>query len=166
MTTHLCLMCNVEKDEEEFHRDSQRKSGRRPYCKPCINEKRRGYRSPNANVNNRKWKTTTRAEKYKRNPRKYLWDTAKVRAKKNGTPFTITVDDIPNTKICPITYRYMNVLENDSEDGMSLDRIDNTKGYVPGNVWIISRKANRLKSDGDIKMFKRILEYMEGHLGE
>ena len=30
----------------------------------------------------------------------------------------------------------------------SLDRIDNKKGYVKGNVAVMSYKANRLKNDG------------------
>ena len=32
------------------------------------------------------------------------------------------------------------------ENSPSLDRIDPTKGYVKGNVWIISHKANVFKS--------------------
>lgn len=33
----------------------------------------------------------------------------------------------------------------------SLDRIDNRMGYVPGNVWVISWKANRMKSDASME---------------
>ena len=29
----------------------------------------------------------------------------------------------------------------------SIDRIDNTKGYVPGNVIVMSHRANKLKGD-------------------
>ena len=47
----------------------------------------------------------------------------------------------------------------------SLDRIDSTKGYVPGNVWVISNKANRMKSNAaaeELIIFaKSVLDYWD-----
>jgi len=42
----------------------------------------------------------------------------------------------------------------------SLDRIDTTKGYIKGNVCIVSYKANSLKYDGSLHEFKAVLDYM------
>ena len=37
------------------------------------------------------------------------------------------------------------------ENSPSLDRIDPGKGYVKGNVQVISMQANRMKNDGSIE---------------
>ena len=42
----------------------------------------------------------------------------------------------------------------------SIDRIDNTKGYVKGNVCIISNRANAIKRDGSAEEHLKIYEYM------
>jgi hypothetical protein len=44
----------------------------------------------------------------------------------------------------------------------SLDRIDPTKGYVPGNVAVISHKANTMKSNATIDEIRALLRYLEG----
>jgi hypothetical protein len=75
---------------------------------------------------------------------------AKLRAKNKGLPFDITVEYIENIlpDNCPVfntpfIYRGNGVA---GEKSPSLDRIDPVKGYVEGNVVVISSKANNIKS--------------------
>jgi hypothetical protein len=48
----------------------------------------------------------------------------------------------------------------------SLDRIDPTKGYVPGNVWVISWRANQIKPDATLQELKQIVIGLEKRLSE
>ncbi len=43
----------------------------------------------------------------------------------------------------------------------SLDRLDPTKGYVPGNVFVISNRANIIKNDGTAAEHRMIANYIE-----
>lgn len=78
------------------------------------------------------------------NPKKYLTLVAKSRALKRDVEFSITEDDFEIPEKCPILGVEFNY---GTEYAMSLDRKDNSKGYIPGNVWIISKKANSMKSN-------------------
>jgi hypothetical protein len=40
----------------------------------------------------------------------------------------------------------------------SLDRKNSSEGYVPGNVWVISWRANDLKRDGTLAEFRAMVE--------
>jgi hypothetical protein len=73
---------------------------------------------------------------------------AKSRAKKNNMEFDITVTDIPKSKNCPLLgIPLIKGVKKITENSPTIDRIDNTKGYVRGNVRIISAKANRSKNN-------------------
>lgn len=157
----ICASCKAEKSLEDFHRDRQRKCGFHSYCRTCVKERQKGYQSPTHNARNRIHYRTKRAECYRRDPLHYLWRTAYHRSKQNGVEFSIVKDDIKLNRICPIFGIELDVLTNNAETGMSLDRVDNTKGYVPGNCVVISRKANRLKGDGTVEQFKALIKYME-----
>jgi hypothetical protein len=47
-----------------------------------------------------------------------------------------------------------------SDNSPSLNRIDNDKGYVKGNVEILSNRANRLINDGTLEEFRKIVAYI------
>jgi hypothetical protein len=73
---------------------------------------------------------------------------AKMRSKAKGMEFTIEVDDVVIPDYCPMTGRAINVNSGKSgayKNSPSLDRIDNAKGYVPGNIQVISQLANAMK---------------------
>lgn len=82
-------------------------------------------------------------------PETRMYQRAKQRAKKNGREFTITVDDIVIPDRCPILGIEINV--NSGKSGAfynspSLDRIDNSRGYTPDNVQVMSQRANVMKA--------------------
>ena len=81
----------------------------------------------------------------------YLWLRAKERAAKLGREFTIEVADIKIPDTCPLLgiaiQAGTGVKGAQGSCSPSLDRIDSGRGYTPDNVWTISLKANRMKSD-------------------
>ena len=84
-------------------------------------------------------------------PDKVLFDVARKRARANRQEFTITVDDVVVPAVCPLLGIALapGFLVADA-GSPSLDRIDSSKGYVPGNVWVISHKANRMKQNATV----------------
>ena len=101
-------------------------------------------------------------------PRLKLLYAARSRAKKNGLECTITVDDIVIPEFCPalgikLEPRVGAGRSNREEIGCSpsLDRIDNSKGYVPGNVAVISLRANMIKTDATAAELKAVASYIE-----
>lgn len=78
---------------------------------------------------------------------------ARKRAKKQDIECTITVGDFIPITHCPLLGIKLNFSATGRgfhDDSPSIDRIDPSKGYVPGNVWIISSRANRIKSNATL----------------
>jgi hypothetical protein len=86
-----------------------------------------------------------------RHPNRRMWSVAKQRARKYGVEFSIDPSDIVIPPVCPVfgfplrsgVGRSKGPGGND--DSPSLDRIDPSKGYVKGNVRVISHMANSMK---------------------
>jgi len=96
-------------------------------------------------------------------PVRYLLHSARYRAKKAGTEFTITFEDLEIPEVCPvfgIPLRY--TPGSRTANSYSIDRRDNSKGYVKGNVRVISWKANMYKGDLTIEEVESLLRYMKG----
>lgn len=90
-----------------------------------------------------------------------MWENAKKRAKENGVRFTLTLDDMPEIpEICPVLGIPIvpNTVAGPLDSSPSLDRIVRAQGYVPGNVRIISNRANRLRSDATADELRLVAE--------
>ena len=73
-----------------------------------------------------------------------LLNNARGRSKRKFIEFSIDRDDINIPNVCP--YLKTKFVFGDYNTSMSLDRIDPNKGYVKGNIQVISSKANRMKN--------------------
>lgn len=99
--------------------------------------------------------------------RRGLFGTARKRARAKDREFTIKIEDIemPKDGLCPILgvplKKHRGKMERHTP---SLDRIDQDKGYVPGNVRVISWWANYLKETLTVEQLERMLAYTKGDL--
>jgi hypothetical protein len=94
------------------------------------------------------------------NPERLMLVAARKRAKKSGMECSITIEDIVIPDRCPIDGL---PLERGMGDrAPSLDRIDNSRGYVPGNVAVISKLANTIKNSGTALQHEQIAAWMRG----
>jgi hypothetical protein len=92
---------------------------------------------------------------------------AKVRAKKENLPFDLDAEELCKTieSVCPITGLVINFskIQNGSDDTPTLDRIVPERGYVNGNVKIISNRGNWLKGNLNIEICENIINYLKRH---
>ena len=93
-----------------------------------------------------------------------IWRRIKDTAKQRGLEFDLTEEDIIIPTHCPLLNIPLD-FNGSRYNSPSLDRIDNTKGYVKGNVWVISELANRMKNGATIEQlltFAKNINYIFG----
>jgi hypothetical protein len=87
---------------------------------------------------------------------------ARRRCKLSSLEFDVNTSDFEYVTHCPVLNIPFSMEWNNLETtAMSIDRKDNTKGYVKGNVHIISLEANRKKSNSSIEELEKIIAYMK-----
>jgi len=144
----ICSCCGIEKLIKEFPWKMKKAGLKDSVCKKCQSEAKKEWLRDNKAV--------------------ALFRRAKRRARENGLEFDISIEDVIIPKICPV----LGIpIESDVENPNlancpSIDRVDNTKGYVKGNIQVISFRANNLKSSGSIEEHRKIIEYMERHVNK
>ena len=90
---------------------------------------------------------------------------ARERAKTSNIECTITLDDIMIPERCPVLG--IPIVSNTGArhpGNPSLDRHDNSKGYVPGNVHVISLRANLIKNNATPDELERVALYAKAGL--
>ena len=120
-------------------------SGTRDVCKKCSKTIQQTEKL------NRDWKVDAA---------KLLYKNIKSRCKRIGREFSIELDDIIIPKKCPVFG--FDLKREDRETWMcapSVDRIDSSKGYIKGNVTVVSRRANILKRDATVEELEQLFNY-------
>lgn len=135
----ICIDCSAEL---LVHRNSGKKR-----CESCNKiQARKAVRQYNAKDPERAWKRVRDGYKKRTtaDPRLKLLYSSRSRAALLGLQHSILVDDIVIPNRCP-------VLDVPFVEGTyhtpSLDRINSTKGYIPGNVQVMTHQANAMKNN-------------------
>jgi hypothetical protein len=106
-----------------------------------------------------------------KDPKGHLLAQAKMRAKRDGLPFDISIDTLLWPTHCPVLgielcYDKAPLARREGWKNRSctatLDRHVNELGYVVGNVNVISHRANRIKSDATAEELMAVARYAAG----
>lgn len=96
-----------------------------------------------------------------------IFDLIKNRAERTGIEFSVKFESIEWPTHCPVLGMKLNYLEptgKQNSDSPSFDKIDPNKGYIKGNVKVISLRANRIKFDASLDELKKVYLYMKENL--
>ena len=107
-----------------------------------------------------------RRERYKETCTRLMWDRAKARARAKGLCFNLVPEDVVIPVCCPVLGLPLVVgggKTGPTPNSPSLDRMDNTLGYIKGNIQVISYRANILKRDATIEELRAVLAYVEAN---
>jgi len=150
----ICNKCKEHKPKLHFTKDTKYKDGVRKTCKACRNKASRDLYCTSSEDK------FTQAKRIKYHTTEegrlgYTFRSAKQRAKKNGTLFTIVKKDLEvlyanQNKRCSLSGRKF-VFElptsaGITKDSISLDRIDSSKGYTVDNIQLVTSQVNYAKS--------------------
>ena len=177
--TKKCSKCGQELPLDAFNKGNSL-FGRRSFCRECEKkiqnapEKRKRRRElellrrqdPNY-VKKCNERDRSRIHNNPNSIKLALLRNAKQRAKTKGLEFNIDISDIELPNVCPLlgiplfsSYRE----EGKSVDNSySIDRINPSKGYIKGNVWVISYKANRIKNDASLEELEMLVKNLKDH---
>lgn len=172
--TRICKGCHKEIQFENLAKDKRHPDGVLPWCKPCKAAQVR--KAPSYDrfrlKNNEKYRLNeacreerkAKAAKYRdESMERVLWHKLRTRSRKMGVVCDLEESDIIVPKFCPLTNIPISRGASTPKDNSpSVDRIDNSKGYVKGNIRVISYLANRMKSNAN----RDQLFYFSDHIKE
>lgn len=113
------------------------------------------------------------AERYKRmtpeERKKRCFNSARANAKRNKKrlkEFSLEFSDLDWPEFCPVlgvklNYGCPSGDKSKKDNSPSIDRMDCSKGYIPGNVAVMSWRANMLKCDGTLEEFEKLVLYLK-----
>lgn len=98
-------------------------------------------------------------------PEYAMWARAKRRAKEENLPFDLKPEDITIPETCPVFGWHLEIGVGASQTASpSLDKLIPEKGYVKGNVWVISHLANRIKNNATLEELEAVVAALRSKL--
>lgn len=161
-TTNNRKQCNSCKDKKVKKKSEYIKKINKIKSDPLLYDKYLQKNKLYYETNRHRIKITNYKSKIKNKEKRILKD-IKTRAKKLGYDFNLDISDIVIPENCPVFgFKLCKGLENNAnkQRSISVDRIDNLKGYVKGNIQIISFKANTMKNNATIEELQRFADWI------
>jgi len=163
--TKKCTSCLEEKSVADFHKKYSAGDGLAHYCKSCANKRSKKW--ARANKEYVKEYRSREDVKFKRAAVTRMWNRrnvdstllthARKRARSKGLEINIEKEHIQVPDVCPILGIDICVADGKTSDhSPTLDRIDSNKGYIVGNVHVISHRANRFKNDATFEEIEKL----------
>lgn len=145
MAKKICTSCHKWKGLKQFYRC--RRYGHQAFCKNCSYKVGATWRQ--SHLKQDRLRKRRDGALY---PEQRMLIQVRHRAKTLGRLCTIVEADIVIPKKCPILgIRLFHGKGKFGPNSPTLDRKNNKKGYVPGNVQVISHRANVMKNDASPK---------------
>lgn len=172
-----CPICDQIKSSDEFYKSTKSLStdGLQFLCSDCYNyhnDLNKGadknyFKKLQLSVNEefKEYITLQKRENSRKNHISTMLNNAKKRAIKKRLEFSLTKEDIIIPKLCPILKVPFIVGTKENYDFTpTIDRIDNSKGYTPDNIQIITNKANSMKNSADFVMLNNFANYIKENI--
>ena len=82
-------------------------------------------------------------------------------ARVRGVAFSLKLSDLyPLPEFCPALGIRINYnATGPQDDALSIDRLDPNQGYVPGNIALVSMRANRIKNNANLEELKKLVAF-------
>lgn len=154
-----CTKCKKVKEFKDFYKAKSFKDGLTYECKICMTKYRNKNKlknkeyAKNMRENNPQKIRDINVKSYRnKDPRIKVFQGCRQRAKARGIYFDLKLEDIVIPDTCPyLKVPFIIGTKENYQYTHSIDRIDNSKGYVKDNVEIVTMKANSMKNNATNK---------------
>jgi hypothetical protein len=165
--TRICTECNEAFPQSNFYKTTLKATGRVQFhaaCKQCYKLRIRKYEVRSKEKNNGISRSVMSRKKNIKPYASHIINMVRTRALRKSMEFSIDVEWFLSALEsqdweCAISGEKMEISAGTGKrlfKGVSIDRIDNSKGYVADNCWLVCYAINAFKGEADLSQVLQI----------